>query len=119
MGRKKTLPLLEKVRIENIGAEGKSLARVDNMVVFVKHAVPGDVVDLQVTRKKGRYMEARVTAYHSYSEQRTEPFCEHFGLSDALRDANATLPGTAARFVFEVIAVAMTVRIRLRLNSSA
>ena len=80
MGRKKTLPLLEKVRIENIGAEGKSLARVDNMVVFVKHAVPGDVVDLQVTRKKGRYMEARVTAYHSYSEQRTEPFCEHFGI---------------------------------------
>jgi len=80
VGRNKTLPLLEKVRIENIGAEGKSLARVDNMVVFVKHAVPGDVVDLQVTRKKGRYMEARVTAYHSYSEQRTEPFCEHFGI---------------------------------------
>ena len=68
------------VSIENIGAEGKSIARVDSMVVFVKDAVPGDVVDLQVFRKKGRYMEARVLKYHSYSEQRTDPFCEHFGV---------------------------------------
>jgi len=80
MGRRKNLPLLEEVRIENIGAEGKSIARVDNVVVFVKDAVPGDVVDLQVFRKKGRYMEARVLKYHSYSDQRTEPFCEHFGV---------------------------------------
>ncbi|MDF1575946.1 MAG: 23S rRNA (uracil(1939)-C(5))-methyltransferase RlmD [Bacteroidales bacterium] len=80
MGRRKNLPLLEKVSIENIGAEGKSLARADGMVVFVKDAVPGDVVDLQVFRKKGRYMEARVVRYHSYSEQRTDPFCEHFGV---------------------------------------
>ena len=80
MGRRKNLPLLEKVSIENIGAEGKSIARVDSIVVFVKDAVPGDVVDLQVFRKKGRYMEARVVKYHSYSDQRTEPFCEHFGV---------------------------------------
>jgi len=80
VGRRKPLPLLEKVRIENIGAEGKSLARVDNMVVFIKGAVPGDVADLQVTRKKGRYMEARVVKTHSFSDQRTEPFCEHFGV---------------------------------------
>ena len=81
MGRKKkSLPLLEKVTIENIGAEGKSIARVDNMVVFVKEAIPGDVCDLQVFRKKGRYMEARVVNYHSYSDQRTQPFCEHFGV---------------------------------------
>ncbi|MEA3462691.1 MAG: 23S rRNA (uracil(1939)-C(5))-methyltransferase RlmD [Bacteroidota bacterium] len=80
MGRRKNLPLLEKVSIENIGAEGKSIARVDGIVVFVKDAVPGDVVDLQVFRKKGRYMEARVLKYHSYSDQRTEPFCEHFGV---------------------------------------
>jgi 23S rRNA (uracil1939-C5)-methyltransferase len=68
------------VCIENIGAEGKSIARVDNMVVFVKEAVPGDVADLQVFRKKGRYMEARVVKYHRLSDQRTEPFCEHFGI---------------------------------------
>ena len=81
MGRKKKpLPLLEKVTIENIGAEGKALARVDNMVVFVKEAIPGDVADLQVFRKKGRYMEARVVKYHAFSDQRTEPFCEHFGV---------------------------------------
>ncbi len=80
MARRKNLPLFEKVSIENIGAEGKSIARVDNIVVFVKDAVPGDVVDLQVFRKKGRYMEARVVKYHSYSDQRTDPFCEHFGV---------------------------------------
>jgi len=80
LGRKKKLPLLERVTIENIGAEGKSLARVEQVVVFVKDAVPGDVVDLQVFRKKGRYMEARVVKYHSYSEQRTTPFCDHFGI---------------------------------------
>ncbi len=80
MGRRKNLPLLEKVVIENIGAEGKSIARVDGMVVFVKEAVPGDEVDLQVFRKKGRYMEARVVRYHSYSRERTDPFCEHFGV---------------------------------------
>ena len=81
MGRKKKpLPLLEKVTIENIGAEGKALARVDNVVVFVKEAIPGDVADLQVFRKKGRYMEARVVKYHAFSDQRTEPFCGHFGV---------------------------------------
>lgn len=80
MGRRKKLPLLERVTIETIGAEGKSLARVDNVVVFVKEAVPGDVVDLQVFRKKGRYMEARVVNYHSYSKKRTDPFCAHFGI---------------------------------------
>ena len=80
MGRRKNLPLLEEVTIENIGAEGKSIARVDNIVVFVKDAIPGDLVDLQVFRKKGRYMEARVVKYHRYSDQRVEPFCKHFGI---------------------------------------
>jgi len=81
VGRKrKPLPLLEKVTIETIGAEGKSLARVDNVVVFVKGAIPGDICDLQVYKKKGRYMEARVVKYYSYSDQRTEPFCDHFGV---------------------------------------
>jgi 23S rRNA (uracil1939-C5)-methyltransferase len=80
VGRKKNLPLLQEVTVENIGAEGRAIARVDNMVVFIKQAVPGDVVDLQVYRKKGRYMEARVVQTHKYSEQRTEPFCEHFGI---------------------------------------
>jgi 23S rRNA (uracil1939-C5)-methyltransferase len=80
VGRKKNLPLFEQVTIENIGAEGKAIARVDNVVVFVKQAVPGDVVDLQVFRKKGRYMEARVVRFHEYSAERTTPFCKHFGV---------------------------------------
>lgn len=80
MGRKKNLPLLEGVTIENIGAEGKAIARVDGIVVFVKEAVPGDVADLQVFRKKGRFMEARVVRYHKFADQRTTPFCDHFGI---------------------------------------
>jgi 23S rRNA (uracil1939-C5)-methyltransferase len=80
VGRKKNLPLLKEVMIETLGAEGRALARVDNWVVFVKQALPGDVVDLQVYRKKGRYMEARVVHTHRYSDQRTHPFCDHFGI---------------------------------------
>jgi 23S rRNA (uracil1939-C5)-methyltransferase len=85
VGRKKNLPLLEHVTIDNIGAEGKALARVDNVVVFVKDAVPGDEADLQVFRKKGRYMEARVVRFHRLSDQRAEPFCEHFGICGGCR----------------------------------
>ena len=78
--KKKPLPLLDQVEIENIAAEGKSIARVENRVVFVKDAVPGDICDLQVYRKKRNFMEARVLKYHKYAEQRCEPFCAHFGI---------------------------------------
>ena len=50
--KKKPLPLLENIEITAFAAEGKSLARIDDMVVFVPYVVPGDIVDLQVTRKK-------------------------------------------------------------------
>lgn len=79
MARKKKKPLYEGVTIEDIGAEGKALARVGEMVVFTKYAVPGDVVDLQVTKKRKKYQEAFVKTYHEYSTDRVEPFCEHFG----------------------------------------
>ncbi|MDF1571898.1 MAG: 23S rRNA (uracil(1939)-C(5))-methyltransferase RlmD [Bacteroidales bacterium] len=78
MGRRK-LPAYEAITIADIAAEGKSIARIDDLVVFVPGAVPGDVVDLQVTRKRKKYLEARVTRYVSYSDERTEPFCSHFG----------------------------------------
>ena len=61
--KKKPLPVLENVTITGIAAEGKSLARVDDMVVFVPFAVPGDVVDLQVRRKKHKYCEAEVIRF--------------------------------------------------------
>ena len=80
MARNKKKPLYEGVTVENIGAEGKALARVGEMVVFTKYAVPGDVVDLQVIKKRKKYQEAIVTNFLEYSKDRTEPFCEHFGV---------------------------------------
>jgi 23S rRNA (uracil1939-C5)-methyltransferase len=80
MGRNKKKPFYENVRIEDIGAEGKALARVGDMVVFTKLAVPGDVVDLQVVKKRKKYQEAIVTKIHDYSKDRVDAFCSHFGV---------------------------------------
>lgn len=79
-GKKKDLPIVEKVSITEAAAEGKALARVENMVFFVDNAVPGDVADLQITRKKSNYREARAIHFHLLSEKRTEPVCSHFGV---------------------------------------
>lgn len=78
--KKKALPLLERVTIADYAAEGKSVARVDDMVVFVPWGVPGDVVDLQVRRKKHSFMEAEIVNFHEYSNVRVTPFCRHFGI---------------------------------------
>lgn len=78
--KKKVLPLLEKIEITGVAAEGKSLARVDDMVVFVPFVVPGDVVDLQIRRKKHSYAEAEAVKFHEYSAQRAVPFCKHYGV---------------------------------------
>jgi 23S rRNA (uracil1939-C5)-methyltransferase len=80
MRKKKPLPLLENIEITAVAAEGKALARVDDRVVFVPFVVPGDVCDLQVTRKKNSYMEATAVRIHKRSELRAEPFCPHFGV---------------------------------------
>lgn len=78
--KKKPLPILEGVTITDVAAEGKSLTRVNDMVVFVPFAVPGDVVDLQVRKKKHHYCEAEVVRFIKYSERRAEPVCQHFGI---------------------------------------
>ena len=78
--KKKELPLLEQITITDVAAEGKALARVNDMVVFVPYVVPGDVVDLQVKRKKHSYAEAIAVKFHEYSPLRSEPFCKHFGI---------------------------------------
>lgn len=80
VNRKKQRPFYEGLKIEDIGSEGKAIARTGEMVVFTTYAVPGDIVDLQVTKKRKRYAEANVTKFHKYSEDRTENFCEHFGI---------------------------------------
>lgn len=77
---KKPHPVLPSVTITDIAAEGKAIAKVNDVVVFVPFVVPGDVVDLQVTRKKSHFMEARPIHFHSYSENRTEAVCEHYGI---------------------------------------
>lgn len=78
--KKKALPLLEGVTIQAVAAEGKALVRVDEMVVFVPFVIPGDVVDLQVTKKKHSYAEAEVVRMVKPSSDRIAPFCPHFGV---------------------------------------
>lgn len=78
--KKKSLPVLENITITDYAAEGKALARVNELVVFVPFAVPGDIVDLQVRRKKHSYCEAEIIRFIKYSERRVKPFCQHFGI---------------------------------------
>ncbi|MCQ2347048.1 MAG: 23S rRNA (uracil(1939)-C(5))-methyltransferase RlmD [Paludibacteraceae bacterium] len=78
--KKKNLPLYEDITITGVAAEGKALTRIDDMVVFVPYCVPGDVVDLQVTRKKHSFMEARVVNFKHYAEHRCKAVCKHYGL---------------------------------------
>ncbi len=78
--KKKVLPLLENVAITSCAAEGKSLARIDDMVVFVPFCVPGDVVDIQLKKKKHNYAEGEVVRFLQYSNVREKPVCSHFGL---------------------------------------
>lgn len=81
MARKKQpLPLVENIEITAVAAEGKALCRLDDKVIFVPFAAPGDVVDLQIIRKKHSYAEARIVAMHKPSPLRVEPFCPHFGV---------------------------------------
>jgi 23S rRNA (uracil1939-C5)-methyltransferase len=72
-------PFYPNVTISDIGAEGKSLAKIDDLIVFTTQAIPGDIVDLQIVKKRRRYQEARVVKIHQYSTLRTKPFCSHFG----------------------------------------
>ncbi len=80
MGRRKELPLIEKVTITDIGAEGNAIARIDNQVVFLPMLVPGDVVDIQIRKKRKKYMEGSVVRFHEYSPDRIKPRCAHFGI---------------------------------------
>ena len=75
----KKLPVLENILITDFAAEGKALARVNDCVLFVPNCVPGDIVDIQVTKKKHSYMEGRLLRLITPSPQRCEPRCKHFG----------------------------------------
>ncbi|MDR1223723.1 MAG: 23S rRNA (uracil(1939)-C(5))-methyltransferase RlmD [Tannerella sp.] len=78
--KKKPLPVLQEIEITDVAAEGKALAKVNDLVVFVPWVAPGDIVDVQLTRKKNSYAEGRAVKFHKYAEERAEPFCEHFSI---------------------------------------
>lgn len=73
-------PLLENIEIQKIAAEGKSIAYIEEKVLFVPNTIPGDIVDVQITRKRKSFMEGFVVKTHKLSDIRVEPFCSHFGV---------------------------------------
>ncbi|MEM6299713.1 MAG: 23S rRNA (uracil(1939)-C(5))-methyltransferase RlmD, partial [Bacteroidota bacterium] len=79
MGRRIKVRVLENIEIGEMVAEGKCIAKVEGMAVFVPRVAPGDVVDLRVVKQRKKYAEAEVITFHSRSPLRTEPFCTHFG----------------------------------------
>ncbi|KXB36252.1 23S rRNA (uracil-5-)-methyltransferase RumA [Bacteroidales bacterium KA00344] len=78
--KRKDLPLLENITIEAVAAEGKSLFHHDGKVVFVPFCVPGDIVDVQIVKKRRSYCEGRVERFVELSKMRATPMCEHFGI---------------------------------------
>lgn len=92
--RKQSNIILEKIEIADVAAGGKAIARSQSptlpdgagegvkkngMIIFVKGTVPGDVVDLEIFKKKKNYAEGKIIKFHKYSEKREKPFCSHFG----------------------------------------
>lgn len=77
---RKKQAIVRQAVIEDYAAEGKSLVRIDGKVIFVEGAVPGDKVDIQVTKSKKDWGEGRIIAFHEHSSLRITPFCKHFGL---------------------------------------
>ncbi len=77
--KKKPLPIIEKVQVIDASSDGQAVGRIDDIVLFIKNAVPGDVVDVQITRKKNKFREGKAIYTHEYSEKRAEVLCKHFG----------------------------------------
>ncbi len=80
MARKNRRQVFENIEIIDAGAKGKSIAKApDGKIIFVNNAVPGDVVDIQTTKKRKAYYEGSATVFHKQSDKRVDPACEHFG----------------------------------------
>lgn len=79
MGKKKNI-VLQKVLVENYAAEGKSISRHEGKAIFIENVVPGDVVDVRLTKNKKDWAEGYPVHFHSYSDERVPPFCQHFGV---------------------------------------
>lgn len=72
--------LLEKIEVTGYAAEGKSLAKIDGKVIFIEGAVPGDIVNVFVSKDKKEWAEGKATYIHEYSKERVASFCQHFGI---------------------------------------
>ena len=79
MGRNKNLPTYENVLITDVAAEGNAIAKIDDIVLFVEGVIPGDVVNVQITKKRKRYYEGRLLEIVTPSKDRLPAFCKHFG----------------------------------------
>ena len=79
MKKKKPQVILQDVLVTDYAAEGKSLAKLDGKVIFIEKAVPGDVVDVKLMKSKKDWAEGFPIAFKSYSKDRVQPFCQHFG----------------------------------------
>ncbi len=77
--------IYENVEIIDAGAEGMAVGKINDKVVFVPFVVPGDVIDVQITRKKKKFLEGKAVHFHHYSPKRVEPHCSHFGLCGGCR----------------------------------
>src|ERR1700753_1758348 len=77
--------MLSNILVEDYAAEGKSLARVDGKVIFIENAIPGDVVDVRLSKNKKDWAEGHITSFQQYSANRIEPFCAHFGICGGCR----------------------------------
>lgn len=77
--RKKNV-LLQQVLVHDYAAEGKALSKIDGKVIFIEGAVPGDVVDVQLSKNKKEWAEGKAIRFHSLSNDRVDPFCQHFGV---------------------------------------
>lgn len=81
MRKSRTREIFENVAVIDAGAKGKTIGKApDGRVIFISNAVPGDVVDVQTTKKRKAYFEGVATKFHNLSDKRTEPVCEHFGV---------------------------------------
>jgi len=81
MARKKIKPLFANIKVLDAGSKGKSIAKApDGRVIFLDNAIPGDIVDIQTFKKRKAYYQGKVINFHTYSDKRTEPVCEHFGI---------------------------------------
>ena len=80
MARRKKFPIIEKLEIVDIADGGKAVGKSDEMVVFVKGLVPGDIANVQIYRKRKKYMEGNVIDIVKQSNFRVKPFCSHFGI---------------------------------------